>query len=141
MRTPTDLRTLYQLGISWDRAATALARVDTPTLAAAPVEAGAAFGAAADACRQVREALLTRPDGTLPRAFLSATRTELAPHQLADVLEHIAVTLGNFQEGSLEALLMPRPARARLAEFLSDAGQDVLRAVALGADHHVPRAS
>ncbi len=130
MRTPTDLRALYQLGISWDCAATALVRVGSPALTVASGETGAVFGAAADSCRQLREALLTNPDGPLPRAFMAATRRRWAPHQLADLLEHIATTLGNLQDGSLESLLMPRPALARLGEFLSDSGQEILRTVA-----------
>jgi hypothetical protein len=131
MRTPSDLRTLYQLGISWDRAATALVRVGAPALAmATSFESGPAFGAAADSCRQLREAILTNPDGPLPRAFMAATRRRWEPHQLADLLEHIATTLTNLQEGSLAGLLMPRPALARLGEFLSDSGQEILRTVA-----------
>ncbi|MBM3266457.1 MAG: hypothetical protein FJZ01_02310 [Candidatus Sericytochromatia bacterium] len=130
MRTPGDLRTLYQLGISWERAATALARSNGRALGAASPEARVAFGAAADSCRILREAILSNPDGPLPRCFMSALRTRTAPHHLADLLEQVAATLSNLQDGSLQAVLTPRPALARLAEFLSDTGQEILRTVA-----------
>lgn len=129
MQTPHDLRTLYSLGISWDRAAATLGRMAAPGTGASQ-EASAALGAAADACRQVRESLLTNPDAPVSRAFMVATRSRFTPHTLADLLEHLAATLTRVKDSPLEAALLSRSSLARIGEFLSDAGQAILRDVA-----------
>lgn len=129
MQTPQDLRTLYSLGISWDRAAAALQRMAAPGSGVAP-ESAPALAAAADACLQVREALLADAESPVARAFLAATRTRITPLAQADLLEHLASTLSRVKDSPTEAALLSRSSLARIGEFLSDAGQAVLRDVA-----------
>ncbi len=129
MPTPHDLRTLYLLGFSWDRAAATLGRMIVPGSGVHP-EAATALGAAADSCRQLREILLACPDAPVARAFLSATRNRFTPHSLADILENLASTLARVQDSPPEVALLSRSSLARIGEFLSDAGQAILRDVA-----------
>lgn len=126
---PYDLRTLYWLGMSWDRAASALQRLTAPGTGLSP-EAAAVLAAAADACLLVREALLQAPESELSRAFQSATRARLSPGALADLLEPLAGTLSRIKDSPAEAALLPHSSLAGIGEFLSDAGQAVLREVA-----------
>jgi hypothetical protein len=130
MSTTGHLQSLYQHGINWDRAAGALARIGSRGAEPESADEDFAIQAAVDSCRQVRAALLDNPEGPVPRAFLTALRTKVPAHAVAELLEHLASTLTRLKDSPVEVAAMPRGTMARIGEFLSESGQAMLRRVA-----------
>lgn len=122
----------FEVGLSWDRAATTVWRLTCRDRRGAPRNAAdeAALAAAATSCRQLRFLLLADPAAPLPLAVTQAAGRCVPPESLASWLEQVERTLNRLKDSPRSVTPSPAEPMLRAAEFLADSGQALMRDIA-----------